>query len=240
LGSLNFFSEKTLMTSIGPFQQNPMPSHSQDSSIFSVLFAVGCVAVPMICGTVWVQKLQRKIEELELLVEDYHRIQDDEHEHLNDLFVKTEGLATKEAVNTKQEYDPDDEIEEGVYQAWTGVSTSEDYTLVIQIWREKDTSYNANKKWMDLSGVEDASSIVRDFYLGNGTAEFDWTPRTEGFDVSETMVNGWGSVIRLQMTLLEKDCKNCNERLHTCLKQKLVRWSRTTISPRQSETLSVA
>lgn len=180
--------------------------------------------------------MKSKIDDLYILMDDQHRLQEEEHEHVNDLFVKTESLATKVEVYAKRDYDPDDEIQEGVYQAWNGFSTSEDFTLVIQMWREKDTSYNANKKWMDLSGVEDASCIVRDFYLGNGSAEFQWVAKGEGYDVSETMVNGWGSVVRLQITLIEKDCKNCNERLHQCLQQKLVKWTRATISvtPRQS------
>lgn len=222
---------------------------SRDSSSFALFFAAGCVAIPIVLGTLWVQKLQSKIEDLYGLLEDYHKVQEEEHEHVNDLFVKTESLATREEVRTKKEYEPEDEVEEGVYQAWSGFADSDDWALSLVVWREKESTVRANQKWIDLSGADDAACVTRDFYLGNGEPQFEWVRPLFGekYLVKETMVNGWGSVVRMRLDLLFKkdqegrrDDAACNAVLQQCSRDLRIRWCRCTIPAAETQALGVA
>jgi hypothetical protein len=226
------------MTTTGAFDLEDMPS--SETSPFAVVLAIGCIVAPMIFGAFFAQRMQAKVDDLEMLLLDTHRTQEQEHEHVNDLFVKTESLATKVELNAKKEYDPDEELEEGVYQAWYGFSQIDDAIVLIQLWREKEGTYKANKKWMDASGVEDASCIVRDFYLGNGSPEFQWGLREDQAAVSETMVNGWSSVVRLEIRCKGVPVDQCNQYLKSVLQKKLLHWSRSTITPSQAETVCIA
>lgn len=107
----------------------------------------------------------------------------------------------EQRIREKKNYDEDDEIDEGKYQAWMAATESREAT--IQIWREKISTCKKNQEWLGWNGKGDASTIVRDFYLGNSSPEFHWTTQANSSyveaNVSETMVNGWDSVVKMSI-----------------------------------------
>ena len=78
----------------------------------------------------------------------------------------------------------------------------------MSIVREKESSVAKNLQWTSWSGEQDGSCVVRDFYLGNSSPEFSW--KIFGPDgglraiVEETMINGWDSVVKLEISMTVK------------------------------------
>ena len=141
-------------------------------------------------------------------------------------------------IREKKDYDEDDEIEEGVYQAWKGVTLSgEEVSIEITIWREKLSTLAKNREWKGWEGEPDGSCVVRDFYIGNLNPDFQWTVReAEGLScgsVRETMVNGWDSVVKMKIDML---CQKedgllpvWNQVLKEHLEQRKICWSKELI-----------
>lgn len=145
----------------------------------------------------------------------------------------------------KQDYDATLEVQEGLYQAWKGVASSQGLSLQVVLWREKLSTLGKNSDWAAWSGEKDGSTIVRDFYLGNLHPDFHWSITTqEGCSigtVDETMVNGWDSVVRLcvQLTTEEsaEESSVWNARLRELLLSDSIVWSRCLIA--QTDTLTI-
>jgi hypothetical protein len=124
-------------------------------------------------------------------------------------------LEYDQRIREKKDYSADDEVEEKKYQAWKGYfeGTPGTIYLKILIWREKYSTVKKNQEWTHWEKKEDGSSIVRDFYLGNGNPDFSWIVKSGGDEESiwaemkDTLINGWDSVCKLHisMTATKKD-----------------------------------
>lgn len=163
--------------------------------------------------------------------------------------VYTESLEELDTrLREKKDYDDSEEVEEGKYQAWKGVYSSEAFQYTVMIAREKESTVKKNQEWAAWTGQQDGSCTVRDFYLGNTHPDFSWDikstvdPMYEA-SVSDTLINGWDSVIKITMTiattkedLLEFTSSqhyNGNPTLNAALKKLVdgnhIEWSRVLI-----------
>lgn len=143
----------------------------------------------------------------------------------------------EQRIREKKNYDESEEIEEGKVQAWKG--EEENNLCTIQIWREKISTYKKNQEWLSWQECEDASTTVRDFYLGNSNPDFQWSNMNSqtfvsGY-VSETMVNGWDSIIKCKIMITfpsEEHLINYagsssyNAALKKMIDTKSIRWTR--------------
>jgi hypothetical protein len=148
----------------------------------------------------------------------------------------------------KKDYDESEEVEEGRYQAWKGETSLANVHMFIKIVREKNSTVKKNQGWIDCTATEDGSCVVRDFYLGNSHPEFHWdvvsTETTFQANVSETMVNGWDSIVKLSIDVLSDNLSDlssylkketddvqvlCNAYLKKMIDSKLIDWSRILI-----------
>lgn len=122
--------------------------------------------------------------------------------------VYTESLEELDIrLREKKDYDDSEEVEEGKYQAWKGVYSSEAVEYSVVIAREKESTVKKNQEWAAWSGQQDGSCTVRDFYLGNAHPEFSWdiestTDLVQKASVSDTLINGWDSVIKITMSIV--------------------------------------
>jgi hypothetical protein len=155
-------------------------------------------------------------------------------------------------IREKKDYDEGEEIEEDKYQAWQGNFTNQDIQLRIYIWRGKISTKNKNQEWISWNKreeKEDPSVVVRDFYLGNSNPEFKWLLECDTKElfrviVKDTMVNGWDSLIKIDITLSCKKkeqlaefigmCNYVNDEtanpvLRKCIQAGLIQWSRILI-----------
>lgn len=120
----------------------------------------------------------------------------------------------QEQIDEKKDYDEGEEIDENNHQAWEGNFDDQGITLGIYIWRDKISTKKKNKEWEDKNEMdefrdedeEEPSIVVRDFYLGNLNPEFKWLLESDMKDmyrlvVKDTMVNGWDSLIKLEITM---------------------------------------
>jgi hypothetical protein len=90
-------------------------------------------------------------------------------------------------------------IEEGKYQAWKGEVPNE---LDVLIVREKLGTHKSNQTWQNWNGKDDASVTVRDFYVsGGGTWSFKKNELGTSGILSEKMINGWSSVVRVEISI---------------------------------------
>lgn len=145
----------------------------------------------------------------------------------------------------KKDYDDTEEIQEGWYQAWKGVASSQGSSLQVVLWREKLSTLGKNSDWLAWSGEKNGSTIVRDFYLGNLHPDFHWSIKpSEEYTVAfvdETMVNGWDSVVRLAIQLTRQEASEESSFWNTCLRDLLlsdsITWSRCLIA--QTDTLTI-
>jgi len=108
-------------------------------------------------------------------------------------------------IREKQDYDETDEVDEKKYQAWKGTYESEGVILSIVLYREKQSTIAKNQEWISWSGEWDGSCVVRGFYLGNSSPDFQWKLlQSEEWQrglVEETMINGWDSVVKLEIAI---------------------------------------
>jgi low affinity Fe/Cu permease len=111
----------------------------------------------------------------------------------------------EQRIREKQDYDESEEIEEKKYQAWRGECAQENGKVEIDLWREKETKIKDNQEWVVWNGEENGSTTVRDFYLGNLHPDFQWEIREGsyyyGAKASESFVENWDNVIRLEITI---------------------------------------
>lgn len=144
-------------------------------------------------------------------------------------------------IREKDDYDPDQEIEPELYQAWRGTTLAgEQPSIAITIWREKLSTVAKNRDWKSWEGESDGSCVVRDFYIGNLNPDFQWTVlEAEGVlcgSVRETMVNGWDSVVKMKIDVIcdsdnmpERSSLAFNHSLKEVLEQKRIIWSKELI-----------
>lgn len=136
-----------------------------------------------------IQEIEQRLHETTSMVEAQA---DTIHEH-------------EQRIREKQDYDETDETEEGKYQAWRGEYHQEYRKVEIHLWREKLTKIKENQGWVAWAGQKDGSTTVRDFYLGNEHPEFQWDVEECAYfyttKVSETFVENWDNVIRLDITM---------------------------------------
>jgi hypothetical protein len=151
-------------------------------------------------------------------------------------------------IREKQDYDSSDDVQHGKYQGWVGIYTAMNRNMQITILREKYSTLQKNQEWVAWDGSANASTVVRDFYLGNSDPDFSWniveTDTSLLFQVAETLVNGWDSVIKIQITFTlpakeslleftEQEYYNGSPTLNLALKKvidkKMVEWSRILI-----------
>ena len=139
--------------------------------------------------------------------------------------------------NTKQDIDENEATEKNIYQAWSGTFADGTDSLEITLVWKKECSRKKNEKWLDWDGLEDASVINRNFYLGNLDPSFIWAfiPRDNDTkaDVKETFTDGWNSIIQLKLTAFIHEPKT-NDGMNLYLKDLLVRgeieWQKCLLS----------
>lgn len=164
------------------------------------------------------------------------------HEVMDVQDVHTESLHEyNQRIREKKDYDESEELEEGKNQAWKGVCANDTIQTEILIWRVKESTFKKNQEWLSWDGERDAACIVRDFYLGNSDPSFSWSIHSSqtSFEAKmlDTMVNGWDSVIRIQISVKsekeESQWKGSNE-MNTYLKGLIetnqLQWSRILLS----------
>lgn len=161
------------------------------------------------CG--WtIYELYRRNKDSETKIQT---LEEELHEATAFLKVHQEVLEeTDRRIREKKDYDDSEEVEHHKYQAWKGLCIQEDLVLAVCIVREKESSVGKNLQWMSWSEEQDGSCVVRDFYLGNSSPEFHW--KIFGPDgglraiVEETMINGWDSVVKLEISITVSSEKN--------------------------------
>jgi hypothetical protein len=186
------------MNLVEPFETHSMSPHPSTSVALS-FFVSSCITGWYIYylykkSDITEKRLDATIEK----VRDILDIQD----------LQTESV---EEVNTrlreKKDYDDSEEVEEGKYQAWKGTYSSDPMQFTVVISREKESTVKKNQEWTAWDGTQDGSCTVRDFYLGNSHPDFSWAmkPTVDAMcdaSVSDTLINGWDSVITISMTLV--------------------------------------
>ncbi len=151
-------------------------------------------------------------------------------------------------IREKKDYDESEEIEEGKYQAWSGVLEESNLALTFSIWREKYSTVKKNLDWTTWDGTQDGSCVVRDFYLGNSNPDFSWILRSSSeYTVQaimhDTLINGWDSVCKIEIILAApkekvlqfvsqqefEGSKTLNLVVKKSVEDGLIRWSRLLI-----------
>ena len=141
---------------------------------------------------------------------------------------------------TKQDKDTENEIE-SVYQAWSGAFADGENSLIITLIRKGFCLKRENNTWIDWDGSEDASVVSRNFYLGNQNPSFDWKIEPRDNDVkatvSETMIDGWDSIIQMKLTAFVNNSYTSSEQLNSYLQELIVEnkieWQKTIIDLRE-------
>jgi hypothetical protein len=148
-------------------------------------------------------------ETLAKLEEDLHESREVEHLHQEML------EETDRRIREKQDYDETQEVEEGKYQAWKGLYEQDEVKVSIMLYREKESTLAKNQEWVSWEGDWNGSCVVRDFYLGNSSPEFQWKVlQSEEWQrglVEETMVNGWDSVVKLEIAITVESGSTCSD-----------------------------
>ena len=185
------------------------------------------------------KSVESRIDELEHDMHDVTSIQDAHADALQEC---------DQRIREKQDYDSSDDVQHGKYQGWVGIYTAMNRNMQITILREKYSTLQKNQEWVAWDGSANASTVVRDFYLGNSDPDFSWniieTDTSLLCQVAETLVNGWDSVIKIQITFTlpakeslleftEQEYYNGSPTLNLALKKvidkKMVEWSRILI-----------
>lgn len=172
------------------------------------------------------------------------------HTKLDEFIQEQEDVVLEQShrLREKKDYDESDEVEEYKYQAWKGFYDETSRKMEITIWREKTSTIRKNQEWVAWDGENDGSCTVRDFYLGNGSPTFEWSfEPIEGMfraKVNDIMVNGWDSLIKIDITFtlpsreslldfLSEKYYNGSPTLNTALqklvKENKIKWSRVLI-----------
>ena len=165
---------------------------SKDMSSYSIL--VSTIFLGACIGGIYIYDLIKKSNNLEKIVYETAAIEEGQIAILEE---------HDQRIREKKDYDETDEIEEDMYQGWSGRYYVDDLKITITLWREKLSTIKKNQEWKAWDGKRDGSCVVRDFYLGNSNPDFQWKTITLGGIYSglatETMVNGWDSVVKLEI-----------------------------------------
>ncbi len=232
------------MNLIEPFEHQGMISKDAFSSLALTFLFSSCTAgwyLYYLCKKV--DSLEQKLAKVDT---DVYVLQEEQ-------IVQTNTLEDyDQRIRQKQDYDEGEDLEEGKYQAWQGLFQKDDIRFKIYIWREKLSTKNKNQEWIAWNKKEendekdDSSVIVRDFYLGNSNPEFKWLLESDSKDlyrlvVKDTMINGWDSVIKIEITLscTQKEHlaefigakeyqydKTTNSLLQKCIQDKSIEWQK--------------
>lgn len=186
------------------------------------------------------KQTESRLQELEHVVNELSLRQDVHADNLQDQEIR---------LREKKDYEEEEELEDGIYQAWIGSSKSIPIGLTVRIWREKISTKKKNLEWKSWDNTSDGSCVVRDFYLGNSNPDFSWKvkPFSEETPVSalmeDTLINGWDSICKIEIYLLgsEKNIlhfvnkeifegsKTCNLALKKCIDDGALVWTRSLI-----------
>ncbi len=232
---------RLLMNLVEPVSPEMLGSAMSTSATLGITIFLGSV----LGGFYFLDVLRRwksvdsQIDELEHLLHDVTSIQEAHADTIQEY---------DQRIREKKDYDASEEIQEGKHQAWRGIYHSMYRKIEITIWRQKYSTVQKNQDWTAWDSTDNASTVVRDFYLGNSQPDFQWTVvATENFlsgTVSETLVNGWDSIIKIQITmtmpskesLLEfttqeyyNGSPTWNLALKKVVDEKLIEWSRILI-----------
>lgn len=141
---------------------------------------------------------------------------------------------------TKKDIDEEENLEEDVYQSWSGTFADGINSLVATLVWKKETSRKENAKWVEWNGEQDGSVVNRNFYLGNETPSFEWIMTSREFDtkavVKETFMDGWNSVIQLKLTAFVRESKTKEEMnlfLGDLVQQDRIEWQRCMLTKQE-------
>ncbi len=186
------------MNSIESLQIESMANDTSPQVVISLLLFFGS-ALAGIYFSDWIKRnieVEKRVTELERTVHEH----DVAREVQTHLFQEHD-----QRIREKVDYDESDEIEEKKYQGWKGVYHENYRKVEITIWRVKLSTVKKNQEWLSWDNQPNASTIVRDFYLGNSNPDFKWEiTETEAMlqgKISETLVNGWDSIIKIEVTM---------------------------------------
>ena len=146
---------------------------------------------------------------------------------------------------TKQNIDTGNETECSFYQAWSGAFADGENSLIITLVKKKFCSKRENDTWIDWDGSEDASVVSRNFYLGNLNPSFDWKIEPRDNDVkvsvSETMIDGWDSIIQMKLMGFVTSSYDSSEKLNSYLQKLIVEnkieWQKTILDIREYQEI---
>jgi hypothetical protein len=233
------------MNLIEPFEHQGMASKDAFTSLTLSFFVGSCTAAWYIYylykKTDFLESKLAKLDTDVYVVQEEQIVQSntiEDHDH---------------RIREKQDYDEGDDLEEGKYQAWEGRFHKDDIELKMYIWREKISTKNKNQEWISwnkMEDKEDSSVVVRDFYLGNSDPEFKWLLESDMKDlyrlvVKDTMINGWDSLIKIEITLscTKKEHlaefigatsyqydKTTNALLQKCILNKSIEWKKILLN----------
>ena len=179
-------------------------------------------------------ELQEKIASMEVTLKEAKTLQEEHEETLEECDGR---------IREKKDYDESDEVQVGYVQAWHGCFGEWPLKLEISISRSKESTIRKNQEWQSWdTKTNDASCTVRDFYLGNSNPEFHWEVDSDINDayslvVSDTMINGWDSVINVSMVLsmeskerlLEEGVETANAFLKKLIDEKKIAWTKILV-----------
>lgn len=236
LNSLHSFYTMNLIEPLSPEITKEMPP----SVAFSLTLFIGAV----LGGVYLIEEIRRwksletRVTELEETCHETTVLQDSQAETLQEY---------DQRIREKKDYDSSEELEQDKYQAWYGLFKDMGDKVEIHIYREKCSTIQKNLDWVAWDKTPNASTVVRDFYLGNSHPDFSWNVQEIedhiSGTVSETLVNGWDSIIKIRITTLfskksllqfvhqEEYCGNTswNLVLKTMIDKNLIEWSRILI-----------
>lgn len=141
---------------------------------------------------------------------------------------------------TKKDIDEEEHLEEDVYQSWLGTFADGTNSMVATLVWKKESSRKENANWIEWNREQDGSVINRNFYLGNESPSFDWLLTNREADtkgvVNETFMDGWNSVIQLNLTAFVKEPKTkegMNLFLGDLLQQERIDWQRCMLTKQE-------
>lgn len=173
-----------------------LESRDNSQSLLTTIFTLSTLAVGFM--TYLYNRISHTVEDQ---YESIHANRDaiqELHENVNDMFLRMEEMPTKET-------EFENTIQEDMYQAWIGTKQVNSFDVWICMLRKKLDTYKQNKEWMNWEPSNDASVTVRDYYMDTFDSDFKWQISEENgvstANLSETMVNGWRSVIRIHIKI---------------------------------------
>jgi hypothetical protein len=129
-------------------------------------------------------------------------------------------------------------VDEDFYQAWHGTYADGDNSLLIHIARQKVCSKENNKRWLSWDGSDDASTISRNFSLGNGDPTFNWQVVERENDVHgfvrDTMTDGWNSAVHMKLDcFLSEEGDSMNAFVKDLIAKNKIEWHKVLLSDEQ-------